>query len=154
LLPRASALEAEVDGDNVLLRPRFTAGEAELSWADAVKVLDQGFVKSGGAILQAPDLHLFTSVGFKLPQRKVAHGLVGDRLAFIRLTADSGLPVVAGDQRLRELARLLQGGAVSAVGEIPGLRSKLRPYQQDGVAWLWSRYLAGVGACWPTTWAR
>jgi len=72
--------------------------------------------------------------------------LTGDRLAFIRLVADSGLPVVAGDEELRGLAAILAGDHLPPVPPPPGLRSTLRPYQQEGVAWMWARYLAGVGA--------
>jgi SNF2 family DNA or RNA helicase len=56
------------------------------------------------------------------------------------------LPVVAGDDDLRYLASVLRGEDAPEIPDPPGLRSRLRPYQRDGVVWLWSRYLARVGA--------
>jgi SNF2 family DNA or RNA helicase len=54
--------------------------------------------------------------------------------------------VIDGDDDLRQLADVLQGKNLPEIPDPPGLRSRLRPYQREGVVWLWSRYLAGVGA--------
>jgi SNF2 family DNA or RNA helicase len=81
-----------------------------------------------------------------LPKRQQTRGLLGTRIALIRLVAETGLPITGGDEGLSSLGDLLQGRTALDCPDPPGLRSRLRPYQRDGVAWLWNRYLAGIGA--------
>jgi len=145
--PRPTTLEAELTAKGkVLLRPGFAAGDRSLSWSEAVGLLETGFSRVGAVIVRAPDLQPFERAGFRMPQRGAEQGLIGDRVAFVRLVAETQLPVIGGEESLRTLADLLRGATTPAIADPPGLRSQLRPYQRDGVAWLWSRYLAGVGA--------
>jgi len=146
-LPRAVSLEAETTPNGkILIRPTFLAAKRQLMWPRVVDLIASGFSRVGDTIVRAPDLLIFKRVGFRLPKRRVERGLLGDRLSFIRLVAETGLPVVGGDDELRWLAKILLGTADLEVPDPPGLESRLRPYQRDGVGWLWSRYLAGVGA--------
>jgi hypothetical protein len=147
LTPKPVSLEAELTPNGrIRLRPNFTAAGANLSWSDAFALLDQGFARVGDAIVRAPELAFFEDAGFRLPKRQQEKGLLGTRTAFIRLVAESGLHVVGGDDGLSSLAEVLQGRSTPESPDPPGLRSLLRPYQRDGVSWLWNRYLAGVGA--------
>ncbi len=146
VLPKATALEIETTRSGRLrLRARFSAAGRELSWAQIVELVETGFVRIDDVILRAPDLAVFERSGFRRPKRGLAHGLLGDRLAFIRLVAETGLPVTTGEQTLAHLAAVLTGEAPAEVPEPPGLRSRLRPYQRDGVAFLASRWSARVG---------
>lgn len=146
-LPRPVSLEAErTPNGTVRLRINFRAAGVELRWAEALAIADEGFAQVGDTIVRAPDLHPIIRTGFRYPRSRGDKGLLGNQLSFIRLVAESGLPVVAGDDDLRHLAAILSGAAAPQVPDPPGLRSRLRPYQHDGVAWLWSRYLARVGA--------
>ncbi len=147
LLPTLKALHAELTrGGKVLLRPVFAVGDDELDWPAVLRLVQDGFGRHGEAILRAPDLIAFERVGFRATEKRPERGLVGDRLAFIRLTAETGVPVVSGAPSLKELADTLRGAVRVEIPDPPGLRSQLRPYQRDGTAWLWSRYRAGVGA--------
>ncbi|MCU0233634.1 MAG: DEAD/DEAH box helicase [Thermoanaerobaculales bacterium] len=140
-------LEAErVPNGKIRIRPRFTVGDHELPWGDALTLVDAGFTRIGSTIVRAPELEAFEGLGFKLPLRRRNLGLLGSRTAFIRLLAETGLPVVGPDPELVELAAVLNGRVSEEVVRPPGLRSRLRPYQAAGVAWLWSRYLVRVGA--------
>ena len=145
--PRPVALEAELaDTGRILIRPSFSAGGDAVDWEQALDLMSQGFTRVGEAIVRAPDLGVFEEAGFRLPKRHLGRGMIGTRTALIRLVAETGLPVVGGDQGLVSLADLLQGRSAPECPDPPGLRSRLRPYQRDGVAWLWNRYLAGIGA--------
>jgi superfamily II DNA or RNA helicase len=147
IAPKAVSLEAELTPNGrVRIRPAFKAAGNPLEWSEAYDLIDQGFTRIGEAIVRAPDLDLFEEAGFRLPKRAQAKGLLGTRIALIRLVAETGLPVIGGDEGLASLADLLQGRAAPFSPEPPGLRSRLRPYQSEGVAWLWNRYLAGIGA--------
>jgi superfamily II DNA or RNA helicase len=147
MVPVPKALDARHDKQGrILVRPLFEARDRELSWTEVTRMLQTGFVRVDDMIVRAPELHLFEEAGLRLPKRKIEQGLVGDRISFIRLLAESRLPVVSGDEELRQLAAILQGTSIPDIPKPPGLRSQLRPYQHDGVAWMWSRYLAEVGA--------
>ncbi len=147
LQPKAIALEAQTTPNGrILVRPSFRAGDRELTWPEVLPLVDEGFSRIGGAIFRAPDLRPFERVGFKLPSRRIERGLLGNRLAFLRLVAETGLPVTGGDEDLVLLSRTLLGTDPPDIPPPAGLRSHLRPYQHQGVAWLWSRYLVGVGA--------
>ncbi len=147
LQPKAVSLEAtRMPNGKILIRPNFSAGDREVSWSDAVDLFASGYDRLGDVIVRAPDLRVFESAGFRFPRNRTERGLLGSRLSFIRVVAETGLPVVAGDDDLRHLADVLHGRDVAEVPDPPGLRSRLRPYQRAGVEWLWSRYLAGVGA--------
>jgi superfamily II DNA or RNA helicase len=146
-LPKPAGLEAErTPNGTIRVRVDFRAAGADLPWADALAIAEQGFARIDETIVRAPDLHPITRTGFRFPKRRVDRGLLGNQLSFIRLVAETGLPVVAGDPDLRELASILTGSKPPDIPDPPGLRSRLRPYQREGVAWLWSRYLAGIGA--------
>ncbi len=146
-VPKPISLEAETTPNGtVRVRVNFRAAKKEFSWTDGLALADEGFSRVGEVIVRAPDLHVITRTGFRFPKRRVDKGLLGNRLSFIRLIAETGLPVVAGDDDLRQLANVLRGEAPDEIHDPPGLQSRLRPYQKDGVAWLWSRYLARVGA--------
>ncbi len=147
LTPDPIAFEAEqTPNGKVRIRPRFSAAGSKLEWSQALALIEVGFTRIGESIVRAPDIEPFEGLGFKMPRRRTDLGLVGSRVAFIRLVAETGLPVEGPDEELRELAAVLQGKATADICQPPGLRSHLRPYQAEGVAWLWSRYLVRVGA--------
>jgi len=146
-LPTPVAFEAEyTPNGKVRVRPRYEAADTQIPWAEALVLIESGFTRIGETIVRAPDSEFLQELGFKMPKRRRDLGMLGSRVAFIRLVAETGLPVEGPDEELRELAAVLQGRADQKVLSPPGLRSQLRPYQADGVAWLWSRYLVGVGA--------
>ena len=145
--PEPVAFEAEqTPNGKVRIRPRFSAAGSLVEWNEALTLLEIGFTRIGETIVRAPDLEPFEGLGFKTPRRRQDLGLLGSRVAFIRLVAETGLPVEGPDEELRELAAVLQGRSSDEITHPPGLRSQLRPYQAAGVAWLWSRYLVRVGA--------
>jgi len=145
--PAPVAMEAEsTPNGKVRVRPRFEAAGREIPWADVLPLFESGFTRIGETIVRAPEMQLWEGLGFRMPRRRRDLGLLGTRVAFIRLVADSNLPVEGPDEELRELAAVLQGRSQQIVDSPPGLLSRLRPYQATGVAWLWSRYLVGVGA--------
>ncbi len=147
IAPKPVSIEAELTPNGrVRIRPTFKAAGNELKWPAAYELLDQGFARIGEAIVRAPDLDLFEEAGFRLPKRAQTKGLLGTRIALIRLVAETGLPVSGGDDGLISLSDLLKGRSSPECPDPPGLRSQLRPYQAEGVAWLWNRYLAGIGA--------
>ncbi len=146
-LPSPVALEAEyTPNGKVRVRPRFTAAEREIPWNDVLSLFESGFTRIDETIVRAPDMQFMEDLGFRMPRRRRDLGILGSRVAFIRLVAESNLPVEGPDEELRELAAVLQGRFEQEIGSPPGLRSRLRPYQAAGVSWLWSRYLVGVGA--------
>ncbi len=146
-LPKPVSFEAETTPNGtVRIRINFSAVGKKIGWKESLEIANQGFSRIGEVIVRAPDLHVMTRAGFRHPKRRLDKGLLGTRLSFIRLIAETGLPVVAGDEELRQLADVLRGEAPAEIIDPPGLRSVLRPYQRDGVAWLWTRYLARVGA--------
>ncbi len=146
-LPKPASLEAEsTPNGRIRLRVTFTVGERSLDWPEAVHLLDDGYLRAEGGLVRAPELGTFERLGFKMPRRARDRGLLGDRLAFIRTVAETGLEVTGGDDDLVELGRVLTGRGARPVPDPPGLRSTLRPYQRDGVGWLWRRYLARIGA--------
>lgn len=147
MTPKPVSLEAELTPNGrVRIRPGFTAAGSPLEWPQAFELLEQGFTRVGEAIIRAPELGIFEEAGFRLPKRQQAKGLLGTRTALIRLVAETGLPITGGDQGLISLGDLLHGRSAAECPDPPGLKSRLRPYQRDGVAWLWNRYLAGIGA--------
>jgi hypothetical protein len=146
-LPTPKAFEAEyTPNGKVRVRPRYEAADTQISWAEALVLIESGFTRIGETIVRAPETEFLQELGFRMPKRRRDLGMLGSRVAFIRLVAETGLPVEGPDKDLRELAAVLQGRAGQEILSPPGLRSQLRPYQADGVAWLWSRFLVGVGA--------
>jgi superfamily II DNA or RNA helicase len=146
-LPTPKAFEAEyTPNGKVRVRPRYEAADTQISWAEALVLIESGFTRIGETIVRAPETEFLQELGFRMPKRRRDLGMLGSRVAFIRLVAETGLPVEGPDEELRELAAVLQGSAGQEILNPPGLRSQLRPYQAAGVAWLWSRYLVGVGA--------
>jgi superfamily II DNA or RNA helicase len=148
LVPTPVSLEAnETPNGKILVRATFQIEQHELTWTDALDLLEVGYERIGESIVRAPDMRPFERAGFRFPRHRVERGLLGTRIAFIRLVAASGIPVVGGDESLCFLSDVLQGRQLPPVTEDPpGLKSRLRPYQREGVGWLWNRYLAGVGA--------
>jgi superfamily II DNA or RNA helicase len=145
--PEPVAVEAEqTPNGKVRIRLRFVAAGEEISWAEALSLIESGFTRIKDTIVRAPELEPFEHLGFKMPRRRRNLGILGSRVAFIRLVAELGLPVEGPDPELQELAAVLQGSWSEELGAPKGLRSRLRPYQAAGVAWLWSRYLVRVGA--------
>jgi hypothetical protein len=146
-LPTPKAFEAEyTPNGKVRVRPRYEAADTQISWAEALVLIESGFTRIGETIVRAPETEFLQELGFRMPKRRRDLGMLGSRVAFIRLVAETGLPVEGPDEDLRELAAVLQGSAGQEILSPPGLRSQLRPYQAAGVAWLWSRFLVGVGA--------
>ena len=147
IAPKPVSLKADLTPNGrVRIRPAFKAAGTTMPWPDVLDIVDRGYIKVGDAIVRAPDLDLFEEAGFRLPKRQQQRGLLGTRIALVRLVAETGLPITDGDDGLVSLADLLQGRIDPECPDPPGLRSRLRPYQRDGVAWLWNRYLAGIGA--------
>ncbi len=61
---------------------------------------------------------------------------------------ETGWAYVEAGDRLRELlAGLRDPARLEAVRDLPGLQTKLRPYQQTGLNWLWFLSELGLGAC-------
>jgi len=146
-VPSPVALEAEyTPNGKVRVRPRFSAADREIPWDEALTLFESGFTRIGETIVRAPDMQFMEDLGFRMPRRRHDLGILGSRVAFIRLVAESNLPVKGPDDELRELAAVLQGRFEQKIESPPGLLSQLRPYQAAGVSWLWSRYLVGVGA--------
>jgi superfamily II DNA or RNA helicase len=146
-VPSPVALEAEYTPNRkVRVRPRFSAADREIPWDEALTLFESGFTRIGETIVRAPDMQFMEDLGFRMPRRRHDLGILGSRIAFIRLVAESNLPVEGPDEELRELAAVLQGRFEQKNESPPGLLSQLRPYQAAGVSWLWSRYLVGVGA--------
>ena len=145
--PVLSRIHAEIDRTGkVILRPVFTAAEVELSWNEILDLLSHGYTRKGGLILRAPDLAPFERLGFALVRRGKTQVLRGDRLAFMRLIAESDVPVQGGSVELQELADALRGTVPLEPVQPARLRSDLRPYQRLGTAWLWHRHRLGIGA--------
>jgi len=145
--PKPVSLEAEyTPNGKVRVRVSYTAAGKKIGWKKALDLLDNGFSRMGGAIVHAPELAGLEHLGFKMPRRRHDLGLLGSRTAFIRLVAESGLEVTGPDPELKALADVLQDRGSRERPDPPGLRSRLRPYQADGVAWLWSHYQVNVGA--------
>lgn len=146
VVPRPASLVVGRDQRGAIrLRPSFTAEGHTLDWAAALDLRKTGLARIEGKLVHAPDLSIFERAGFKLQGRGQDAGLRGDRLAFIRLVAESDIEVESEELDLAGLVSLLRGTAAADPGPPPGLKSILRPYQRDGVRWLWRRYLAGVG---------
>ncbi len=146
-VPVPASFEAELTPNGkIRLRPSFSVEDTEFTWPDALQLLESGFTRVGEAIVRAPELSMLEGIGFKMPRRRRDLGLLGSRVAFIRLVAETGLPVEGPDEDLAELAAVLQGRNGRETVSPPRLRSNLRPYQAEGVAWLWGRYLIRVGA--------
>ncbi len=147
ITPRLTSITAELDRfGKVILHPVYTAAEVELQWNDVMSLLDTGYARRGEHILRAPDLAPFERLGFGLVTRGRARVLRGDRLAFMRLVAESDVPVTGADTQLADLARALRGDVALDPVQPPGLLSDLRPYQREGTAWLWHRHQLGIGA--------
>lgn len=145
--PRPVRLQASrTKRGSVVVLPEFEVEGKTVPWTTILELIDQGFVRLHGAILRAPSLEAFERAGFRLPTRGRNRGFRGDRLALIRLVAESQLPVDADDDALTQLIDILTGRAPALDEPPPGLRSTLRPYQRDGVSWLRQRHLAGIGA--------
>ncbi|MCP4895921.1 MAG: DEAD/DEAH box helicase [bacterium] len=147
LTPKPDALRISIDDrQRVWIRPSFMVDEQPVAWMQAYQLLSIGFSRIGDSIVRAPDMEPFVEAGFRIPKRGAERGLVGSRLALIRLIAHTGISTTEGDEELANLVKVLHGEELPDPGVPPGLVSQLRPYQSDGVRWLWSRYMAGVGA--------
>jgi len=130
----------------ILVEPVFSAGGQELSWKEALELIASGFARRGDLLLRAPSLAALERAGFKAAGRGGSRGLVGDRVALLRLLAETDVPVTGDSRAATRLAAVLRGEEAVPEVDPPGLRSVLRPYQRTGVAWLWQRHAVGVGA--------
>lgn len=129
------------DGDRIRVTPVFTAGERELPWDELSSLLERGYGRIDEHLFVAPDLEPLLEAGL---QRREG-GLFGDRLALVRLAAEETAATRIADAGLaRWLDQLL--GEPQPYTPPPGLRSELRPYQQEGAAWLLRLYRTGLGA--------
>lgn len=147
LNPRLKMIELSGDEKgHYYLRPGFLAGEKTLGWDDVLRLLQVGFLRFGDRIVEAPYLDVLEQAGFRMPARGAARGMIGSRVALIRLVAETELTIESEDQGIRELVSILRGRTTVDPGLPAGLKSTLRPYQQAGVRWLWQRWLAGIGA--------
>jgi len=134
----------EVDEDEkgqVVLRPQYRVSDGELKWSEVRELLRHRFVRHGRALVRAPDAGALLAAGLKLKTR----GLVGDRLGLVRALAEVRVPATVRRARLQAVVEALLD-PVPALPEPEGLRSRLRPYQRHGAAWLWRLYHTGLGA--------
>jgi hypothetical protein len=147
ITPRPVSLRVHRDKRGTfVVMPVYEADDRPVEWSSILSLMDEGFVRMKGMILRAPTLDAFERAGLRLPTRGRAKGLRGDRLALIRLIAESGLEVVSEDPTICDLDAVLRGQVDALTEPPPGLRSTLRPYQSEGVAWLRHRHVAGIGA--------
>ena len=133
------------DDKTLTVVPTFQTPQGELSWNEITILNRIGFLRKWGQIVRAPDLEPLEEAGFRIP-KKPDRGLSGDRLALLRLAADSDLPVTSDDPEILDLLAAL-GRAASQELPVPGgYNSVLRPYQKAGMEWLWRRSTIRVGA--------
>ena len=146
--PGLARLEIHTSGDAhaVIVRPVFRAGDLELSWEETVKLLETDLLRHGDMLLRAPDLGPLERLGFKLTPRTRTHGLRGDRVALLRLLAEADVPVSGVGDAIASLTAALRPGRPLEPVDPPRMLGRLRPYQREGLAWLWQRYSVGVGA--------
>lgn len=140
--PTLQRLEVEsTDAGGIRVTPVFAAGGRELNWSELAALLQRGYGRIDGRLLLAPDLDPLIEVGLQ----RTDDGLAGDRLALVRITAEKTAPTRIAD---RDLARWVDTllGEPGTYEAPPGLRSILRPYQQNGSAWLLRLYRTGLGA--------
>jgi len=140
--PVLDGLDADLDTrGQVVLTPRFRLGGREFTWRELAEVFRRGFGRIGGGVIRAPNTDAFAAAGLKGHRR----GFVGDRWGMLRLVAETSAPVRS---KRVELNRILAGlgGEFETLPVPPGLRSSLRGYQRDGVAWMWRLRQAGLGA--------
>ncbi len=141
-----AATLAELEDGSVRLVPEWEVGGERLDWNEA-RVLERvGFLRKGDVIAQAPDLEPLTRLGFRVPRRGRRKGMVGDRLAALRLVAEAPCEVRATTPELERLLEAVTAPLADDPPQPPGLRSHLRPYQRVGVAWLARMYRLGLGA--------
>ncbi len=144
---RPTRIDAMSDARGLIhIRPHFSAEESTLDWTATLDLIERGFARVGGMVVQSPDLSIFEAAGFRIPSRAPLRGLKGNRLAFIRIVAETDVAIHSDDPEITTLVELLRGATRPALEPPPGLRSTLRPYQAEGVDWMWQRYLAGIGA--------
>jgi len=129
------------DGCGIRVRPVFTAGDRVLTWSELTGLLEQGFGRIEGRLFLAPKLETLVEAGLRVR----GDGLSGDRLALVRLAADGVIPTRVGNAALSRWIDVLLGEP-EPFRPPAGLRSVLRPYQQEGAAWLWRAYGTGLGA--------
>jgi len=118
-----------------------------MEWEEILRLLHAGFLKIGESIVQAPSLASLESTGFEIPSGAVGRrGMRGNRVSLIRLVAESEIDIESEDDGIRQLVALLRSRFSMDPGIPEGLKSTLRPYQAEGVRWLWQRWLSGIGA--------
>lgn len=141
----AEIVLSEDSHGRVRLTAEWTVGENRIGWADYLKTRSQGFTRVGEAIVRIPDLGIFEAAGFRLPKRGAGRGMTGDRLAALRLAADAQVPVRSSAPSLSTLLEAVLEPLPGDPPQPPGLRSRLRPYQRTGVAWLLRLQRLGLG---------
>ncbi len=146
--PILSRIEVETsDGSSlVVVRPVFRAGETDLRWNETTALFSKDVLRYGDMLLRAPDLGPLERLGFKLKPRSPIDGLYGDRVALLRLLAEVDVPVSGTGATMTSLTAALRPGRPLGPIDPPTMNGHLRPYQREGLAWLWQRYKIGVGA--------
>ena len=144
--PELAEIVIDVDDrGRVRLRAGWTVGDRKLSWNDFLRLRRTGFTRVGEAIVRTPDLGWLEGTGFRLPGRGARRGMVGDRLAALRVAAEAPVPVRSSVPGLADLLDTVLAPLPDDPPQPPGLRSILRPYQRVGVAWLRRLQRLGLG---------
>jgi superfamily II DNA or RNA helicase len=133
-------------GEGLKVVPTFQAPQGELSWDEVTKLRRFGFLRKWGQIVRAPDLGQLEEAGFRLPKQQVGRGLSGDRLALLRLAAESSVGVTSNDPEIQHILGVLRDTKAAQLPTPAGYTSVLRPYQRAGLEWLWQRSRIRVGA--------
>jgi len=87
-----------------------------------------------------------SGIDFVAGMRLLSGVQLGDDAAISEQTA-SWTRIAAGDWLRDTLERLRQPESIAALQPGRDLNAKLRPYQADGVRWLWFMLQLGLGAC-------
>lgn len=140
--PVLDGLDADLDErGQIVLTPRFRLGSKDVTWRELAEIFRRGFGRIGSEVVRSPNPDAFISAGLKQHRR----GFVGDRWGMLRLVAETSAPVRSNRVELNRILAGL-GGEFETLPAPPGLRSSLRGYQSEGVAWLWRLRRAGLGA--------
>jgi SNF2 family DNA or RNA helicase len=155
--PAALGLDAMLDFD-----VRLTLGDEEISEAELRKLRDagEGLVLLKGRWVEVDREKLDALLRrWKEAQRGAAEGLsfveAMRLLAGADLGGDEAVPAtdrewtgVRAGTWLREALEALRGARGAEEADPgPSLRTELRPYQRDGVRWLWTLSRLGLGGC-------
>lgn len=144
--PEAVELVLDEDANGrVRLSVTWAVGDHSISWQDFLRLRTVGFARIGDSIVRAPDLGFLEQSGFRLPRRGAGNGMTGDRLAALRLSAETDVPIRSTVPALSDLLDAVLAPLPEDPPQPPRLRSSLRPYQRVGVAWLLRLQRLGLG---------